>query len=153
MLTREWYEKLVHEIHDIEKNQLPSILEQIIEAKEAWDLSENSEFHSAKEKQALLKARVSELKWMVDDVKIIDSIEDAHYDKVSYGSHVTVEMEDGRSYSFDIVWSWEVDPLGEPMKISFNSPVWSAIEWKKIWDIVKVKLINGRQTLKIIKIA
>jgi transcription elongation GreA/GreB family factor len=64
---------------------------------------------------------------------------------VRYQSLVTVEMEDGKVLQFKIVWSWEVDIFAQPQQISFDSPIWAAIEWHKKWDIVSIKLTQKTQ--------
>lgn len=148
-LTKEWYEKLLHELKDLKEVQLPFVLDQIKEAQEAGDLSENSEYHSAKEKQALMNARIIEIERMIDKVEIVDeSAVHTDTNKVEYGSHVTIQMEDGKDYSFQIVGSGEVE-VSDSMKISFESPIGSAVEWKKKGDKIRVKFLWGKQDIVI----
>ncbi len=152
LLTKKSYDELLHELEDIKNNQLPKVLEQIKEAREAWDLSENSEYHSAKEKQVLLQVRIRQIEEMLDWVEIVDEWQwDEHI--VWYWSNVLLELDDWKQYEVTLVWSWEVK-LWDTLKISFNSPIWSAIEWKKEWDTVKVKLPGWRiWHVKILKIS
>lgn len=151
-LTKEWYEKLLHELHVLEKETLPEIVEQIKDAKAEGDLSENSEYHDAKDKQALTKKRISEIQQMLKDVSIIE--EGKKKGKtVRYGSTVHVRMlESEKEYTFRMVGSAEV-ALGDSMQISFESPIGKAIEWKKEGDKVFVRLAEGKQKLHIVSVA
>lgn len=152
VLTKVGYEKLVHELHELKTVALPEVVLQIKEAKAEWDLSENSEYHSAKEKQALIWKRILEIETMIKDVEILD--EDMDSSKfVKYGSHVTIVMDNGKEYSFRMVWTAEVSISDTETAISFESPIGKAIEGKKEWDSVFVRLTEGRQSLTIKKIA
>ncbi len=137
LLTKKWYDELLKELDDLKNNKLPDVLNQIREAKEAWDLSENAEYHSAKEKQALLQVRASQLEEMLEWVEIVK--ESSSKDTtVRYWSKVLIQLDD-KEYEVRIVGWWEVK-FWDETKISFNSPVWSAIEWKKEWKTINVKL-------------
>ena len=153
-LSKAWYEKLVHESHLLKTEDLPATLLQIKEAKEAWDLSENSEYHAAKEKQWLIQARIDEIESMLEGVEILETdVSKWSADStVSYGSTVTLEMEDGKQYTFMIVWSGEVNVVDDDMKISFESPIGMAIEGKKVGDTVRVRLASGRKNASILSI-
>ena len=138
MLTKKWYDDLLKELDDLKTNKLPAVLIQIREAKEAWDLSENAEYHSANEKQALLQVRASQLEEMLEWVEIIE--ESTTKDNiVRYWSKVLLKLNDDKEYEVYIVWWWEVK-LWDETKISFNSPIWSVIEWKKEWMSFNLKL-------------
>lgn len=151
-MTKEWYEKLLSELNDLEESQLPQILKQIKEAREEWDLSENSDYHAAKDKQALLKNRVAKLKQMLHDVTIVEEREtQTSHDSVWYGSKVTLSTETGDTYTVELVGTSEVSC--DPLKISFSSPIWSAIEGKKKGDVVKAKLLSGKKNIEILEIA
>lgn len=154
-LTQEGYEKLVKELHFIKTVQLPEVIEQIKEAKAEWDLSENAEYHSAKEKQTLIQKRISDIESMIKDVEIIESewiTKNDSWNYVKYGSKVRVKFETWKEFEFRIVWSAEVSITNE-LDISFESPIWKAIEWKKEWDSVFVRLQEGRVALNILSVS
>ena len=150
-LTQEWYEKLVKELHVLKTETLLDIIEQIKEAKAEWDLSENAEYHSAKEKQALIQKRISDLEGMIKDVEIISSENEGGSDSVRYGSKVKVRMENWKEFDFRIVGSAEV-AIDPELHISFESPVWRAIEGKSVGDSVFVRLQEGRLEMKILSV-
>ncbi len=150
-LTKESYDELLKELDDLKKNKLPEILEQIREAREAWDLSENAEYHSAKDKQALLQVRANQLEEMLEWVEIVEESKSKD-NVVRYWSKVLLQLDDEKEYEVSIVGWWEVK-LWDETKISFNSPIWNAIEWKKEWKTVNIKLPWWRTWIaKILKV-
>ncbi|MBP7885027.1 hypothetical protein KAZ93_02555 [Patescibacteria group bacterium] len=85
---------------------MPETLEVLKDARAQGDLSENSDYHAAKEKLSLLKRRIEELEEMIDDVEIVsdESVEVAvSTSTVRYGSLVKVDIEDDKKYDFEIV--------------------------------------------------
>ena len=153
-ITREWYEKLVAELKDLETVKLPDILEKLAEAKAQWDLSENFEYKSAMEDKDFTNAKIAEIKWLLANAEII-SDEGANQWWVDYGSTVTLKIEwDNAEYKVKIVWTWEVAiNWKDDLLISLDSPVWLAIKWHKAWDEVKMRLWNDRKTISILKVA
>lgn len=151
-LTKDGYEKLAHELHTLKTELLPEIVEQIKEAKAEGDLSENSDYHAAKEKQALTMRRILEIEQMLQDVEIIEEEQIEHGNTVRYGSHVTIKTENGKEYAFRIVGSAEV-AMGDPMQISFESPIGKALEGRKEGETIFVRLTEWRQEVKILSVA
>lgn len=152
LLTQEWFDKLRKELIDLEEVQIPDVQSIIQEAQEAWDLSENSDYHAAKDKLALMQTRVSQLKEMLKDVEIVEK-EDISADTiVRYQSEVVLEMDDGKIFHCKIVWSWEVDIFSEPQKISFESPIGAAIEGHKQGDVVTIKLDGSKKQIQIVSV-
>jgi len=153
LLTKDWYEKLLKELKELKEVKYPNILERIAEAKAMWDLSENFEYKSAQEDRDLTTARISEIENLIDNVEIIKENKGSNKKdkKVDYGSKVTLELEDGKKYEVTIVWSWEVN-LEDWLNISLESPIGTAIKGKKIGDTTKMKLMHGKQDIKIIDI-
>ncbi len=154
LLTKEWYERLVNELHDLKDNVMPSIIKRIWEAKAMWDLSENFDYKMALEDKELTMSRIDSLESLLDGVEIID---DSKLDKwsikyVDYWSTVVVRLEDKKEYTIKIVWSWEVDVSDWNLNISFNSPIWKAIRWKRVWDVVKMRVLEDRQMVEVVDI-
>ena len=90
-LTKEWYEQLVEELHELKKIKLPAVLERLWEAKAMGDLSENFEYKSALEDKDLINSRIGEIETLIEDVEIIKEEKKSKSDKIiDYGSKVTV---------------------------------------------------------------
>ena len=153
LLTKDWYEKLLKELKDLKEVKYPSVIERLAEAKAMWDLSENFEYKSAQEDRDLTTSRIAEIESLIDNVEIIKDKKNTKKKggKVDYWSVVTIKLDDGKKYEITIVWSWEVN-LNEGLNISLESPIGIVIKWKKVWDKVKMKLMQGKQTVEILDI-
>jgi len=156
-LTREWYENLAQELHDIKTSKLPNILERLGEAKALWDLSENFEYKTALEDKDFLESRISEIEYLISNVEILESEKkDKTKNKwiIDFGSIVSLKFEDDNELQVvTIVGSWETDiDTDDKLKVSFDSPIWSAIKWKQKWDVVRVRLQWWRKELKIVDV-
>lgn len=149
-LTKEWFEKLKKELLILKNEKLPGVLVRLKDAIWQWDISENSEYESALAEKDLVEARISELSTFLDNVEIIEEGEVKTSDDVRYWSKVVLEDDKWKVFEFTIVWSWEVDILNG--QISFESPVWTAIKWKRAGDMVKVRSPRRRYEMKILSI-
>lgn len=157
-LTKEWYDNLLKELHDLKGEKLSGVLERLAEAKSMWDLSENFEYKSALEDKDFIATRVAEIESLIEDVEIIEeekkTTSKVKNDKmVDYGSKVVLKVEWEKEYAVTIVGSWEISLLDDVAKISLESPMWLAIRGKKSWDTVKMRLHNGKIDVKIISVA
>jgi len=155
LLTKESYEKMLQEVKELEEILIPTTIEQLKDAREEWDLSENYEYHSAKEKLNMLNIRLSELNELIKNSKIVEKNFEEKWsgNVVEYWSKVRVLIDGDKEHDLQIVWAWEVDLDGDIVKISFDSPIWIAIEWKKEWDSVKYKFSDwSKKTVKILSI-
>lgn len=154
LISQEWYEKIVSEITLIKDGQIPETLEVLKDARSQGDLSENSDYHAAKEKLALLQRRLSELEELIENVEIIkDEIIDKVKDKtIKYGSVVKLEVDGDSPLTVTIVWPGEVTVLDE-FNISFESPLGSAIEGKKKGDILDLRLPTTTKKVKILSVS
>ena len=140
-MTAEGRDKLQIELEDLIANQRPEITKRIQIARSYGDLSENSEYQSAKDEQAFVEGRIQTLKNMIDNAEIIDSNATAK-DEVSLGKTVTFkELPDEEPETYAIVGSVEADPLAG--KISNESPMANALIGKKVGETVAVPLPNG----------
>ena len=152
-ISREWYEKLIAELQELKQDKLPAVLEQIAEAKELWDLSENFDYKNALEERDLINSRIKQIEDLIDGVEIIDdSDKKSGVKTVWFWSKVTVQIEDDEPRELTIVWTWEVKYQPGETLISFDSPVGQAIRGKKAWDTVKMRLNNERKDVKIISV-
>lgn len=160
-LTKEGYEKLVQELHELKKEKLPAVLERLGEAKAMGDLSENFEYKSALEDKDLINSRIGEIEHLIDDVEIIKEETKSKAGKtIDYWSKVTLKTDDGDIYTVTVVGTWEttmefddkVKVAKDSIKISLESPIGLAIKWKKAGDEVKMRLSTGKKDVKIIEV-
>lgn len=149
-MTLEGKHKLETELEDLKVNKRKDIIERIKIARSFGDLSENSEYESAKDEQAMLEGRIATLENMIRFAEIIDD-ENIDDDEVSLGRVVTFqEMPDGDEESYTIVGSAEADPM--EFKISNDSPIAKSLIGKKLGDIVSIESPGGDFDVKITKI-
>lgn len=149
-MTLEGKEKLEAELEDLKVNKRKEIIERIKIARSFGDLSENSEYESAKDEQAFVEGRISTLENMIRFAEIID---DTHIaaDEVTLGRQVTfVELPDGDEETYIIVGSAEADPM--EFKISNDSPIAKALLGHKIGDQVSIETPGGSFDVKIVKV-
>ncbi|MDF7626344.1 transcription elongation factor GreA [Leuconostocaceae bacterium ESL0723] len=140
-MTAAGRDKLQAELEDLIANQRPEITKRIQIARSYGDLSENSEYQSAKDEQAFVEGRIVTIRKMLENAEIINADSTAA-DEVSLGKAVTFkELPDEEPETYTIVGSVEADPLAG--KISNESPMASALIGKKKGDKVNVPLPNG----------
>ncbi|XJS09779.1 transcription elongation factor GreA [Aerococcaceae bacterium WGS1372] len=149
-MTLEGKQKLEEELEDLKVNKRKEIIERIKIARSFGDLSENSEYESAKDEQAFVEGRISTIETMIRFAEIIDDT-DVDKDVVTLGRKVTfVEMPDGEEETYTIVGSAEADPLD--YKISNDSPIAQAILNRKLNEVVSIETPGGSFDVKITKI-
>lgn len=147
-LTSEGFLKLEEELDNLKKVKRPEIINAIKEARALGDLSENAEYHSARENQGKLEARIKEIEYNLEHAVII---ENNNSGKVTVGSAVVVMYDDGEEEEYSIVGTNEADPFSN--KISNESPIAVAIMGKKVGDVASVESPNGNFDVKIVKVA
>jgi len=153
-LTKDWLKKLNEELINLKEVKRVEIAAKLKEAISFWDLSENSEYEEARNEQAQVEVRISDLTKQLKNVEIIKEGKKASSDKVNMWSNVTIiNLADNVESTYKIVWQTESDILSKNVKISNDSPVWKALLWKKKWDSVKVKALAWDFNYKILKIA
>jgi len=147
-LTKEGLEKLQNELVNLKEVIRVEIAEKLKEAISFWDLSENAEYEEARNEQAQVELRISDLEAQLKDYELIE--EDVHHDKVTMGSLVKLmNTETKEETEYKIVGSTEADILAETPRISNESPVGKAILGKKEGDSVKVNSLSGKFEYKI----
>ena len=150
ILTSEGLEKLEKELEYLKTVKRQEVAAEIKVALGYGDLSENSEYDEAKNKQAQMEIRIVEIETMLKNAKVIDETE-ISTDTVSLGCTVTVfDIEFDEEIKYSIVGSTEADPSNG--KISDESPVGSALLGKKVGDIVEVPAPAGSIELKVVEI-
>ena len=150
-LTEEGLKKLEQELEELRTTKRREVVETIKVALSFGDLSENSEYDEAKNEQARVEMRISELEEMLKNVKIINRNEAGKNETVGIGSRVRVHDADiGEEMTYNIVGSIEADPFKN--KISDESPVGRALLGKKQGEEANVEVPGGAYKLTILAI-
>ena len=149
-LSKEGYENLKSDLNRLKNKERPKIINQIAEARDKGDLSENAEYDAAKEAQGLLEARISKLESDIANSRILEE-NNTELNSVRLLTKVTIEnLENNIQMKYSIVSHAEADLSKQ--KISVDSPIGKALLGKKIDDIVSVNVPSGIIKFKIIKI-
>lgn len=148
-MTLEGKEKLEHELEELKTTKRAEIIERIKIARSFGDLSENSEYESAKDEQAFMETRIKEIENMLHHAEIIDNdLIDAN--EVAVGKIVTFQEDDDEPETYQIVGAAEADPFEG--KISNESPIASALIGHKLGEEVTISTPGGDMTVKIIEV-
>lgn len=146
-MTAEGLAKLDEELRQLRAEERPAVIRAIAEARAHGDLSENAEYHAARERQSFIEGRIAELETIVPAAEVID-VSRLSGDQVKFGAHVTVvdeETEEAKTYR--IVGQYEADmKVGS---ISLSSPLAKALMGKKVGDNVEVPAPGGARAYEI----
>lgn len=149
-MTKDGKEKLEKELEYLKSVRRKEVVERIKVARSFGDLSENSEYDSAKEEQAFVEGRITTLENMIRNAKIIED-DELNSDMVTLGKTVTfVELPDGDEETYTIVGSAEADPFEG--KISNDSPIAKSLIGQKVDDEVTVQTPGGEMRVRIVSI-
>jgi transcription elongation factor GreA len=149
-LTSKGAERLREELKRLKQGDRPRIIQAIAEARAHGDLSENAEYHAAREQQAFCEGRIKELEHELSHCQIIDISHLPKTDKVVFGATVSLESDSGEEVVFQIVGEPEADVrLG---LISISSPIARALVGKHEGDEVDVAVPDGTRTFEIVSV-
>ena len=149
-LSKEGYENLKSDLDRLKNKERPKIINQIAEARDKGDLSENAEYDAAKEAQGLLEARIAKLESDIVNARILQE-SNTELNSVRLLTKVTIEnLENNMQMQYAIVSHAEADLSKQ--KISVDSPIGKGLLGRKIEDVVSVNVPNGIMKFKIIKI-
>lgn len=149
--TEEGLKKLKDELHDMKTVQRPSISDQIAEARDKGDLSENAEYDAAKEAQGILEMKISKMEGIVANARLIDntSIDNS---KVFILSKVKIKnVSNGMEMEYTLVAENEADLKAK--KISIDSPFGKGLLGKKQGDIADIHTPNGIMKFEVVEIS
>jgi transcription elongation factor GreA len=142
--------KIQDEINALEyelRNELPK---EILKAREHGDLSENAEYHAAKERQSMVNARLGQLQARLREFSMIDMSKIPH-DRVGLGSHVVVlDLTKDEELTYNLVTSEEADVAKG--KISTSSPIGKGLLGKRVGDTVKFQIPGGTREMEILSL-
>lgn len=149
-LTKEGLTELQDELKTLEEVKLPEAIDRVATAREHGDLSENSEYHSARDDKELIETRIDEIKTVLENATLVTATKS--HQKVGIGSQVTIKKSTEKTKkTVLIVGEYESDPLHN--KISIASPLGKALAGKKLGDkaIVKAPMGEAEYTILAIK--
>ena len=146
-LTPEGETRLKIELAELTGRRREELAQRLRSAIQMGDLSENADYHKAKEDQAFLEGRIQEIEAVLRSAVIIEK---SHSDIVTVGSSVTIQEEDFPPETYYLVGAKEADPRNG--KISNESPIGRALMDHKVGDVVETDTPNGKIALKILKV-
>ncbi len=150
-VTKEGLEKLHKELHDLKYVQRPFITKQIAEARDKGDLSENAEYHAAKEDQGLMETKIAMLEDLITKTRIIDESK-LDTSKVMMLSKVKViNKQTNKEIVYTLVNEKEADLKSG--KISFKSPIGIGLMGRKVGEVCDVQVPAGLIQLEIVDIS
>ena len=149
-MTIEGKEKLEYELNELKTTKRKEIVERIKVARGFGDLSENSEYESAREEQAFIEGRIQKLERMLQYAEIID-VDNVEEGEITLGRTVVFkELPDGFEEEYKIVGAAEADPFEG--KISNESPIAKALIGKTIGEMVKIETPGGEMEVEILNV-
>ena len=150
-ITLRGSEALRIELRKLKTESRPNVIKAIAEARAHGDLSENAEYHAAREQQGFIEGRIQELESKLSNAEIIDVTTLEPTGKVVFGSTVELEDEDsGTAVTYQIVGEDEADI--KVSRISFGSPIARALMGKQSGDSVEVVTPGGKRNYEIIAV-
>ncbi|QCE32532.1 transcription elongation factor GreA [Acetobacteraceae bacterium] len=149
-ITPEGLRRLEDELRHLKSEERPAVIKAIAEAREHGDLSENAEYHAAREKQSFIEGRVAQLEGLISSAEVIDPSMTTGT-RIRFGAHIEVaDEETGKEQSFQIVGVPEADiKVG---RISISSPIARALIGKDEGDSATVPAPGGDKSYEIIKV-
>jgi transcription elongation factor GreA len=148
-LTAEGAARLKEELAELKGPQREDLAKRLRDAIQMGDLSENADYHKAKEDQSFLEGRIQELEYILGNAVVVEDNQ-GQRDFIFVGAKVTVQEDDFEPEVFHIVGAKEADPRNG--KISHESPYGKALMEHKVGDVVDAQTPGGKVRLKILKI-
>lgn len=149
--TKEGLKKLKDELLQLEQEERPRVSQEIADARDKGDLSENAEYHAAKEEQSLLETKIAKLKNVVANARIIDESQ-LDTSKVLIHSNVKIKnTANGMEFTYTLVADSESDVRNG--KLSVNSPIGKGLLGKQEGDVAEIQVPNGIMKFEIVSIS
>ena len=149
-MTAPGLQRLEEELRHLKSSERPSIIRQIAEARAHGDLSENAEYHAARERQSFIEGRIAELEEVIGSAEVID-ISLLSGEHVKFGAVVRlVDEESEREARYQIVGLHEADIKNG--RLSVTSPLAKALIGKKVGDTVSVPAPGGDRSYEILEV-
>jgi transcription elongation factor GreA len=149
-MTAPGLQRLEEELRYLKTDQRPSVIRAIAEARTHGDLSENAEYHAARERQSFIEGRIAELEEIVSGAEVIDP-STLSGEQVKFGANVElVDEESEKTVSYQIVGMYEADI--KTGRLSVSSPLAKALIGKKPGDAVSVSTPSGDRSYEILSV-
>ncbi|MGH7319726.1 MAG: transcription elongation factor GreA [Candidatus Rokuibacteriota bacterium] len=145
-MTRDGFARLQEELAQLRREDRPGIIKAIAEARAHGDLSENAEYHAARERQGFIEGRIHELELKIGQAEVIDPPREG--DRITFGSTVRLRGPDGKEIRYQIVGSDEADPAAG--RLSVLSPLARMLIRKEVGDEVKLQAPGGAKAFAIL---
>jgi transcription elongation factor GreA len=149
-LTRAGFDKIDAELKHLKSVERPTIIQAISEAREHGDLSENAEYHSAKEKQSFIEGRIKELESVISLAEVIDPSKLSG--SIKFGATVKLVDEDtDEEKTYQIVGEYEADI--EKGRLNMKSPLARALIGKTVGDSIEVRTPGGERAYEVLSVS
>jgi transcription elongation factor GreA len=149
-MTASGLQRLEEELRHLKSVERPAIIRAIAEARSHGDLSENAEYHAARERQSFIEGRVMELEEIVSAAEVIDPTT-LSGDQIKFGAHITlVDEETEKETKYQIVGVHEADVKAQ--RLSISSPLAKALIGKKAGDTISVPAPGGDRTYEVLEV-
>ena len=149
-MTAPGLQRLEEELRTLKSIERPAVIRAIAEARSHGDLSENAEYHAARERQSFIEGRIAELEEIVSAVEIIDPSQ-LSGEHVKFGAHVkVVDEETEREMTYQIVGVHEADI--KLARLSISSPLAKALIGKRVGDSISVPAPGGDRSYEILSV-
>ena len=149
-MTKEGFEALEKEFKRLRSVERPAIIEAIAVARAHGDLSENAEYHAAKERQSFIEGRIKELQSVISAVQIIDPAA-LSGETVKFGARVMIaDCDTDTEVTYQIVGHYEAN--ADEGRISCNAPIARALIGKAAGDVVEVRTPQGQKSYEIVEV-
>ena len=149
--TPEGLQKLKDELAHLEQVERPRVSQEIADARDKGDLSENAEYHAAKEEQSLLETKIAKMKNVVANARIID---ESQLDSSKALIHSIVKIKNtanGMEFTYTLVADSESDVRNG--KLSVNSPIGKGLLGKEVGDVAEIQVPAGMMSFEIVDIS
>lgn len=149
-LTQEGLGELQAELSELISEKLPAVIERVAKAREYGDLSENAEYHSARDEQQLIQTRIDEIQTIVASAKVVKATKSSSH--VGMGSVVSLSAVSGKKHDMVVTIVGEFESAPGDKRISSVSPLGKALMGKKKGDVCKVTAPGGVMEYQIVEI-
>jgi transcription elongation factor GreA len=150
-ITKDGLEKLKEELVRLERVERPANIRAIEEARGHGDLSENAEYHAAKERQSFIDGRINELRVSIGKAEVI-AMDDSPSDRVVFGRTVKLrDISTEQEIQYQLLGPYESDP--DKGRISVSSPLGQALIGTRVGDEIRVRTPGGVQEFEILEIS
>jgi transcription elongation factor GreA len=149
-MTASGLQRLEEELRRLKTEERPAVIRAIAEARSHGDLSENAEYHAARERQSFIEGRIAELEEIIASAEVIDPAQ-LSGDQIKFGAHVRlIDEETEREASYQIVGVHEADIKAG--RLSITSPLAKALIGKRPGDVVSVPAPGGDRSYEILSV-